>query len=466
MKHPFNFSVRFLVPILVCCFALISVTASYFHTKHAVLDNIEESGLRELRNNLNRAQGILEILLRDNRTPEAQRFVASFGTDLKHSKMLLVDRKGIVIASTNLASIEKKWQTILPNLQLNQPHQLRHSSGIHVFNTGHAVLGGYVGICEAAVSNTLRAPGCGFVFLEEKLDHQINSALAIVQTQAIRSSLSILVFTALVLLAIHILLTRRLNKLLSVTKQFSSGETEARVNLKGNNELARIGQSVDAMLDQIVADKAKLLKHQQQLQEEVTKRTEYLTSEIAEHKETHKQLLGATKYAEDANRAKSDFLSSMSHELRTPLNAIMGFGQLLGTDSDQPLTKQQQEYTTHILNGSKHLLELIDQVLDLAKIESGKFDIAIKPFPPEATITQAVRMASAIASQYGITVKSNLPSSRLPYIQGNETRLNQILLNLLSNAIKYNQKDGTATLTCEELSKEHMTWSTILIQPS
>ncbi len=456
MRHLLILPIRLLLPLLVGSFALISVTASYFHTKRAVLDNIEANGLRELRDNLNKTQGVLEIFLRDNRVPEAQRFIASFGADLKHSQMLLVNPQDKIIASTNLATIGNKWQNILPNLEQNQLHQLQQAGGIQVFSDNRAVVKGYAEICEAIDNTTLRHAKCGFIFLEENLDNQVNNALAIVQTQAIRSSLSILFFTVLILLAVHIMLTRRLNKLLLATSQFSSGEIEARANLEGTDELAQIGQSVDAMLDQIAIDKNQLLAHQQHLQDEVEKRTQHLTSEIAEHKATQQQLLAAKEYAEAANKAKTEFLSSMSHELRTPLNAIMGFSQLMATDSDQPLTECQQESTTHILNGSKHLLELIDQVLDLAKIEAGKLNITIEDFSPEAVMTQAVNMAQAISHRFGVTVKSELASGELPYIKGNETRLYQILLNLLSNAIKYNRKEGVATLRCKTMERKQM----------
>ena len=456
MRHLFILPIRLLLPLLVGSFALISVTASYFHTRHAILDNIETNGLRELRDSLNKAQGVLDILLRDNRIPEAQRFITSFGVDLKHSQMLLVNPQGVVIASTNLATVGNKWQTILPNLQQSQLHQLHQPGGIQVFSDNPAVLKGYAEICGAINDSTLRHTECGFLFLEENLDSQIDAALAIVQTQAIRSGLSILFFTWLILLVVHILISARLAKLLLVTNQFSSGETKKRVNLEGTDELAQISQSVDAMLDQITADKEQLLEHQQHLQNKVEKRTQYLSTEIAEHKATQQQLLAAKEYAEAANKAKTEFLSSMSHELRTPLNAIMGFSQLLDTDPDQPLTESQQENTAHILHGSKHLLELIDQVLDLAKIEAGKFNITIESFYPGAILTQALNTAQIISPRFNVTVKSELPDDNLPNIQGNETRLYQILLNLLSNAIKYNKKGGTATLTCKTLDAEQM----------
>ena len=456
MTHLFILPIRLLLPLLVGAFALISVTASYFHTRHAVLDNIEVNGLRELRSNLNKAQGMLEILLRDERIPEAQRFIASFGADFKHSQMLLVNQQGLVIASTHLATVGNRWQSILPNIQQSQLDQLYESGGIQAFSDDHAVLRGYAGICKTTGNTSLRDTDCGFVFLEEQLNHQINDALAIVQTQAIRSGLSILFFTGLILLAVHTLVTNRLNKLLLITKQFASGNTKERVNLEGTDELARIGQSVDAMLDQIVTDKKQLLNQQQHLQDEVKKRTQHLTAEIAEHKATQQQFIAAKEYAEAANKAKTEFLSSMSHELRTPLNAIMGFSQLLDTDPDQPLSKTQQESINQILHSSKHLLTLIDQVLDLAKIEAGKINLTIEPFYPGAIITQALDTAKAIAPRFSVTVISELPNTKLPYIQGDEIRLYQILLNLLSNAIKYNKEGGTATLTCKTLAAEHM----------
>ncbi len=161
-------------------------------------------------------------------------------------------------------------------------------------------------------------------------------------------------------------------------------------------------------------------------------------------------LRAAKVHAETANLAKSQFLSSMSHELRTPLHAIMGFGQLLESDPKHSLEEGQQVAVRHVLRGGAHLLELIDQVLDLARIESGTLSLSIEPVDAEAVMAECLVIAAAMADKKDITVVTDLPDKgTLPFVKADKTRLRQVLLNLLSNATKYNVPGGSVTLACE-----------------
>ncbi len=158
------------------------------------------------------------------------------------------------------------------------------------------------------------------------------------------------------------------------------------------------------------------------------------------------ELRRAQQEAQDANRAKSDFLSSMSHELRTPLNAILGFAQLLEADCNPPLTDRQIERVRHILKGGGHLLTLINEVLDLARIEAGKLTLSLEHFVPDTLIDECLSVAGTIARGRRIRVVDGCGGA-LPVITADYTRLMQVLLNLLSNAVKYNREDGTVTVT-------------------
>ncbi|MBP0620999.1 PAS domain-containing hybrid sensor histidine kinase/response regulator [Cupriavidus consociatus] len=145
--------------------------------------------------------------------------------------------------------------------------------------------------------------------------------------------------------------------------------------------------------------------------------------------------------AESANRAKSDFLSSMSHELRSPLNAILGFAQLMASDSPPP-TSTQQGSIDQILKAGWHLLELINEVLDLAKIEAGQASLSPEP----VSLAEALRECQAMIEQQALKrgIRMRFPLFDMPcFVRADRTRLKQILLNLLSNAIKYNRDNGT-----------------------
>ena len=161
------------------------------------------------------------------------------------------------------------------------------------------------------------------------------------------------------------------------------------------------------------------------------------------------ELKMAREAAEHANRAKSQFLSSMSHELRTPLNAIIGFGQILEISSDPPLSSRQRDAVSHILNGGRHLLELIDQILDLAKIEAGKIALAIDAIDPSTVLAECLNMAASMAKKRGIRIVDHCDQVSLPRVMADRIRFKQVLLNLLSNAVKYNVDDGSVTLSVE-----------------
>ncbi len=155
-----------------------------------------------------------------------------------------------------------------------------------------------------------------------------------------------------------------------------------------------------------------------------------------------KSLTHAKLQADQANRAKSEFLSSMSHELRTPMNAILGFGQLL--ESDPELNDDQQDSVNEILSASKHLLELINEVLDLARIESGKLELSLETIPVRAITDEALTFVRLSAEKRGIQISiRNMGTLR---VAADWTRLKQALLNLLSNAVKYNRVDGSIVI--------------------
>ncbi|BAV34135.1 histidine kinase [Sulfuricaulis limicola] len=150
--------------------------------------------------------------------------------------------------------------------------------------------------------------------------------------------------------------------------------------------------------------------------------------------------------AEKANSAKSDFLSSMSHELRSPLNAILGFAQLMESGSPQP-TSAQQASIGQILQAGWYLLDLINEVLDLALIESGKLSISQEPVSLVDVMLECQAMIEPQAQKSGIHM--SFPRFEAPYfVKADRTRVKQVLINLLSNAIKYNRAQGTVEVTC------------------
>jgi CheY-like chemotaxis protein/nitrogen-specific signal transduction histidine kinase len=158
------------------------------------------------------------------------------------------------------------------------------------------------------------------------------------------------------------------------------------------------------------------------------------------------ELQSAKSAAEKANLAKSDFLSSMSHELRSPLNAILGFAQLMDSSSPPP-SASQKESLDQILKAGWHLLNLINEVLDLARVESGIMSLSLEPTELGQVLSECQAMIEPQAKKHGITI--TFPHPAVPYfVIADRTRLKQVLINLLSNAIKYNKANGLVVVEC------------------
>ena len=170
--------------------------------------------------------------------------------------------------------------------------------------------------------------------------------------------------------------------------------------------------------------------------------------------ENNVELERAKAAAEKANLAKSDFLSSMSHELRSPLNAILGFAQLMSSDTPPP-TPAQMANIDPILHAGWYLLELINEILDLAQIESGKLALSLEPTSLSEVMLECQAMIEPQGQKRGIGM--TFPRFDIPcFVDADRTRLKQVIINLLSNAIKYNRANGTVLVECTRIARERV----------
>jgi PAS domain S-box-containing protein len=167
--------------------------------------------------------------------------------------------------------------------------------------------------------------------------------------------------------------------------------------------------------------------------------------DVTEDVKHEEELRQAQSIAEAASSAKSDFLASMSHELRTPLNAILGFAQLLQRDKKSPLSDRHRERIDHVLKGGEHLLSLIDEVLDLSRIESGRVSVSPEPVGVAEVLNEVKTTLDPMADRAAVTIVVDTLPPVLREVVADRTRFKQILMNYGSNAIKYGRRRGTVT---------------------
>ncbi len=169
-----------------------------------------------------------------------------------------------------------------------------------------------------------------------------------------------------------------------------------------------------------------------------------IVRDVTERKRVEQILKRAKEEAERANQAKSDFLSRMSHELRTPLNAILGFAQLMQMDV---LDADQAESVDQILKAGRHLLALVDEVLDIARIEAGRMSLSPEPVPVDEIMQEAWGLVRQRAAERGIEFGAEADACNV-HVLADRQRLKQVLLNLMSNAVKYNKENGSVRVDC------------------
>jgi len=236
----------------------------------------------------------------------------------------------------------------------------------------------------------------------------------------------------------------------------------------GDDEAAELADSFNAMLTEIEGRTRELedshnatlrsateRSHAQQevmrLNEQLEQRVDERTLQLAL---ANAELANANEEARSANQAKSAFLSSMSHELRTPLNAILGFAQILTSNTLPSTLEQKKEFANHILKSGRHLLTLINEILDLAKVESGTITLSMEPVALADILLECRTMIEPIAATRKVRVL--FPDVDGAVVMADRTRLKQVMLNLLSNAVKYNRDEGAVVLACDQPTPTRM----------
>ncbi|WP_343637678.1 ATP-binding protein [Roseateles sp.] len=213
-----------------------------------------------------------------------------------------------------------------------------------------------------------------------------------------------------------------------------------------NGRAARFVAPLD-VTERVLAETA-LRQLNEELERRVAQRTEQLET-------SNRELVAATRAAERASQSKSEFLTRMSHELRTPLNAVIGFSRLLAEPGHGFPAERQAQFNGHILQAGEHLLTLISELMNLARIEAGKVELDLQPLALHAVLAECAAMIEPQAQARGLKTRFATPPEDLAVV-ADRTRLKQVLLNLLSNAVKYNRADGELTLAVRSADRQHL----------
>ena len=271
-------------------------------------------------------------------------------------------------------------------------------------------------------------PGLGWILLHEYHADDIYRPI-----QALRQKFLVVAFiTALIAIllgaGIAFSLSRRINRLVRATRKFGAGDTTTLVDEQGNDELAMLARSFNNAGRLVV-------------------------EEFRKRKKTEIELRKATEMAEQANRAKSAFLANMSHELRTPMNAIIGYSEMLhedATEAGQDVIIQDLEKITA---AGKHLLALINDILDLSKIEAGRMDLYLERFDISTMLDEVVSTVAPLLEKNSNTLEMDVPDD-LGNMRADLTKVRQVLFNLVSNAAKFT-KNGTITLAVRKVQENN-----------
>ncbi len=234
-------------------------------------------------------------------------------------------------------------------------------------------------------------------------------------------------------------LVRPIESIQVAAAKIGSGELDQRIEVSSNDELGALADEFNRMA-------AQLQESYSGLEHKVDERTRELATALDELDEKSREL-------EAASQHKSDFLTNMSHELRTPLNAIIGFSQVLREQLFGEVNEKQAEYLDDILTSANHLLALINDVLDLSKVEAGQIELEVAPFSLREALGRGVVMVRERATKDGVQVVL-AANPEVDVVPGDERRIRQVIFNLLSNAVKFAPTGGVVDVSTARVDGE------------
>ncbi len=342
----------------------------------------------------------------------------------------VVDSSGSLIAHPNLS-------LVLQRTDLSSLSQVRDAIGSSGReddpSVGHDQNGR-----EVLTANTLVDPPGWWVFVEQPSADAFAPAYS-----ALQRTVALVVGAFVLCLLASLLLARRMVKPIQAVRaaaaRIGAGALDQKIDVTSGDELEALAQEFNRMA-------GRLRESYANLEQKVDDRTHALADAMQEVEAKSQQL-------EAVSQHKSEFLAHMSHELRTPLNAIIGFSEVLMEQTVGELNPKQRRYLSDILDSGLHLLSVINDILDLSKVEAGRMDLDVARFWLPETLEESLTMVREEASRRGILLDLNV-DAEVGFFDGDERKVKQILFNLLSNAVKFTPNKGGVHLTAEAADGE------------
>jgi len=300
---------------------------------------------------------------------------------------------------------------------------------------------------EYLVVSKINGPNWYLVSVIPKLFLQ-KKAFAIAQLIVLLGILSLLVEILILMFIMRRQISSPLGHLMDATEAIAKGNFNTKLDINRKDELGRLAYLFNRMSDQLQDSFNKLAKTNEDLEIRVDMRT--------------KQLKEAKEQAEEANKTKSAFLANMSHELRTPLNAIIGYSEMLQEEAEEIGEAGFIKDLKKIQGAGKHLLELINDVLDLSKIEAGRMDLYLESFEVIPALDEIIATIQPLIEKNSNTIQSNF-APNLSFIYADVTKVRQSLFNLVSNASKFTQ-NGTITISVNRYQENNQDWFAFQVQ--